>query len=215
MPDPSDAELIRLAAVVRRLRVECPWDAEQTHRSLVNHLVEEAAEVVDAVEAGPDDASLNDTDLREELGDLLCQVYFHSSIAEQQGRFTLGEVAHGITEKLVQRHPHVFSAGAVPDDLAASWEARKKAEKGRQSALDGIPDALNVLGRAAKVVGRSRSHGVPLALPTDPITADEVGEQMLTLVARAQACGVDPDQATRDALRALEQRLRDAETKQR
>lgn len=197
--------LERLREVMQRLRRECPWDAEQTHASLVNHLIEETCEVVDAIEAG------DDTELVEELGDLLLQVYFHAQIAADEGRFTLDDVATGIADKLVRRHPHVFSDEAVPTDMWGSWEARKKAEKGRSSALDGIAESMSSIARAHKVISRSRSHQVSLTLPVDPITDTEVGQQILALVARAQANGVDADAATRRALRELEGEVRRAE----
>lgn len=199
-------ELARLHEVMHRLRRECPWDAEQTHRSLVTYLVEETGEVVDAIETG------DDTDLREELGDLLLQVYFHAAIAEQEGRFTLDEVAAGIADKLVRRHPYVFGDGEIPEDLHATWEARKRAEKGRTSALEGIADSLSVVARATKVASRTRKHAVPMDLPDDPVTEAEVGQGILDLVLRAQAQGIDADQATRDALRGLEARVAAAET---
>ena len=160
---------------------------------------------IDAIEAG------DDTDLREELGDLLLRVFFHSEIAAQQGRFTIDDVARGISDKLVRRHPHVFTDEAVPDDLMDSWEARKRAEKGRTSSLQGIPEHLSSVARATKVVSRARNHHVEVEMAADPITADEVGTQILRLVQRAQASGVDADQATRDALRALEAEVRRAE----
>ena len=198
-------ELARLHEVMHWLRRECPWDAEQTHRSLVTYLVEETGEVVDAIETG------DDTDLREELGDLLLQVYFHAAIAEQEGRFTLDEVAAGIADKLVRRHPYVFGDGEIPEDLHATWEARKRAEKGRTSALEGIADSLSVVARATKVASRTRKHAVPMDLPDDPVTEAEVGQGILDLVLRAQAQGIDADQATRDALRGLEARVAAAE----
>lgn len=198
-------ELARLHEVMHRLRRECPWDAEQTHRSLVTYLVEETGEVVDAIEIG------DDTDLREELGDLLLQVYFHAAIAEQEGRFTLDEVAAGIADKLVRRHPYVFGDGEIPEDLHATWEARKRAEKGRTSALEGIADSLSVVARATKVASRTRKHAVPISLPDAPVTQAEVGQGILDLVLRAQAQGIDADQATRDALRGLEARVAAAE----
>lgn len=201
MPHP---ELERLVEVMTALRSGCPWDAQQTHRSLVTYLVEESAEVVEAIESGTDE------DLREELGDLLLQVVFHAEIAAREGRFDIEDVARGISDKLVARHPYVFGAGEVPDDLMGSWEARKRAEKKRTSALDGIPP-MNTLARATKVVSRSRSHHVPVELADEPITASEVGEQVLALVARAQASGVDADQAVRDAVRSLEEQVRAAE----
>lgn len=194
--------LARLGEVSSLLRRECPWDAEQTHRSLVTHLVEETAEVVDAIEDG------SMVDLREELGDLLMQVYFHSVIAAEAGEFTLADVANGIADKLIRRHPHVFADEQAPADRDGSWERRKMVEKGRTSALDGIADSLDPLGRAAKVANRTRNHRIDLPLDATPITAEQVGEQILTLVDRAQASGVDAAQATRDALRAREQQVR-------
>ena len=197
-----------LVEVMRRLRRECPWDAEQTHHSLVTYLVEESAEVVDAIETGTPD------DLREELGDLLLQVVFHCEIEAQRGGFTLDDVADDIAAKLVRRHPYVFGDADLPDDLLGSWEARKRAEKGRSSALEGIPGALDTLARAHKVISRSRHHGVDPADLPDPADADaavDVGTQILALVSRAQEAGIDADQATRQALRALEARIRAAE----
>ncbi|NNG18311.1 MazG family protein [Naumannella sp. ID2617S] len=195
-------ELDRFIAVMQRLRVECPWDARQTHRSLVHYLVEETCEVVEAIEAG------DDTDLREELGDLLLQVVFHATIAAQEGRFDVDEVARGVADKLVARHPWVFSDQGVPDDLNATWEAGKRAEKGRTSSLDGIPERLSALARADKVIARTASHGVPLDLPSAPITAEEVGAEALALVSRARASGIDAEQAVRDALRSVEEDVR-------
>ena len=185
------------------LRQHCPWDAEQTHRSLVQYLVEEALETVEAIESG------DEADLREELGDLLLQVVFHAEIAPG---FDVEDVARGIADKLVSRHPHVFAADAVPADLHHTWEQRKAVEKGRTSALQGIPEQLSAMARAHKIISRARSRQVPLELPTAPVTAEVVGAEVLTLVARAQASGVDPEQAVRDAVRRLEQQVRDAET---
>lgn len=194
----------RLRQVMACLRRECPWDAEQTHRSLVTYLIEETAEVVDAIEVG------NDADLREELGDLLLQVVFHSEIAEQQGRFSLDDVAHDIAEKLIRRHPYVFADAEVPTDLRTSWEARKRAEKGRTSALDGIPDSLDPIARAQKVLSRASQHGV-IDLGSPPQSEATVGDQIVALIAQAQAQGLDADQLTRDAVRRLEARVRAAE----
>lgn len=199
------SELERLRQVMVDLRDRCPWDAEQTHRSLLNHLVEETAEVIDAVETGTDD------DLREELGDLLLQVYFHARIAEQEGRFGLDDVARGISDKLIRRHPHVFADEDVPDDMWQSWEERKRAEKGRSSALDGIAESLNVLPRIQKVVSRARSHQVDLDLPNDPIDEAALGDELVALIARAQSAGLDADAVARTALRRLESTVREAE----
>ena len=152
------------------------------------------------------------------------QVVFHSEIAsERAGGFDVEDVARGISDKLVARHPHVFtpSAGSGPPDsrsadevladLDVTWEQRKAVEKGRTSVLQGIAEQLSALGRGHKVISRARSRRVPLDLPTDPVTAEEVGAQVLTLVARAQASGVDPEQAVRAAVRGLEADVRQAE----
>lgn len=196
----------RLVSVMARLRQECPWDAQQTHRSLAQYLVEETAETIEAIELGDQDH------LREELGDLLLQVIFHAEIAsEQAAGFTVEEVARGIADKLISRHPYVFATAEVPVDLHYTWEQRKAAEKGRTSALQGIPEQLSALARANKIISRARSRRLGLALPDDPTTAEEVGAQMLALAARAQAAGVDPEQALRDAVRGLEARVLDAE----
>lgn len=192
------AELERLVEIMHRLRAECPWDAEQTHRSLVTYLVEESVELVEAIEAG------DDTDLVEELGDLLLQVVFHAEIAAGEGRFDLEDVARGIGDKLVARHPYVFSDAPVPDDLLGSWERRKRAEKNRTSVLDGIPRQLSALSRAAKVIARSELPGADLPLED---SSDDIGRQILALVAQAQAQGVDAEQATRAAVRELESRI--------
>jgi len=200
-------ELERLVSVVARLRHECPWDAQQTHRSLAQYLVEETAETIEAIESGDQDH------LREELGDLLLQVIFHAEIASEQAEgFTVEEVAGGIADKLVSRHPYVFATAEVPVDLHYTWEQRKAAEKGRTSALQGIPEQLSALARANKIISRVRSRRLELVLPDDPTTADEVGAQILARAACAQAAGVDPEQALRDAVRVLEARVRDAES---
>lgn len=200
MTDDPHPELVRLVEVMRTLRRECPWDASQTHLSLVNYLIEETAEVVDAIET-------SDADLVEELGDLLLQVVFHAQIAAEEGRFNIEDVAQGISDKLVRRHPYVYADAQVPEDLDGSWERRKRAEKGRRSALDGIPDSLSTLARLGKVISRARSHEVAVGLATEPITADEVGQRIVELVARANASGVDADQAARAALRSLESEI--------
>lgn len=199
------ADLDDLVEIMEVLRDRCPWDARQTQESLLTYLIEETGEVVDAVEAGTDD------DQVEELGDLLLQVVFHARIAEQQGRFDIHDVAGGIVDKLRRRHPHVFAGAEVPDDMDVTWEARKAAEKGRTSSLEGIAESLSALARAVKVVARVRKHRVPLELAAEPIGAEEVGDQILALVERAHANGIDADQATRQAVRRLEGRVRAAE----
>lgn len=184
---PVAAELVALDELVRTLRARCPWDREQTHRSLTRHLLEEAYEVVDAIDAlsaaeaatpDPGDGALGAAPgseaeaaavahLQEELGDLLFQVYFHACLAAEEGRFTLADVARGIHEKLVARHPHVFGDAEAADAEAvlAGWERAKMAEKGRQSVTDGIPAALPALALAAKL--QRKALAVPgLQLPT-------------------------------------------------
>ncbi|HET9650529.1 MAG TPA: MazG family protein [Microlunatus sp.] len=200
-------EVVRLAEVMATLRTSCPWDAQQTHRSLVQYLIEETAETVEAIESG------DRAHLREELGDLLLQVVFHAEIAaESDGGFDLDDVAAGIADKLISRHPYVFAAEEVPADLHGTWEQRKAREKGRRSVLEGIPEQLSAVARATKIIARSRSRRVPLELPAEPISAPEVGAELLGLVARAQAGGIDPEQALRDAVRGLEAQVRAAES---
>ncbi|MFT4227720.1 MazG family protein [Micropruina sp.] len=198
------SEVERLIEVMHTLRQKCPWDAEQTHESLMPYLVEETLEVVEAVEDGSDAA------LVEELGDLLLQVAFHAEIAAQQGRFDIDDVARGIADKLVARHPHVFASEPLPDDMLSTWEQRKRAEKGRTSALDGIPGRMSALTRAAKVIARSERHGLDVA-PTSG--GDDLGQRMLALVAEAHAEGLDAEQLTRAAVRDLERRVVQAESK--
>jgi XTP/dITP diphosphohydrolase len=202
-------EVVRLVEVMAVLRQHCPWDAEQTHRSLVQYLVEEALETVEAIESG------DEPHLREELGDLLLQVVFHAEISAS---FDLDDIAGGIADKLVSRHPHVFvpAGGAgqvekVPADLHHTWEQRKAVEKGRTSALQGIPEQMSALARAHKIIGRARSRRVELGLPDEPVEADALGREVVALVARAQAHGIDPEQAVRDAVRQLEQQVRTVE----
>jgi XTP/dITP diphosphohydrolase len=209
MDEARPAELYRLAEVMHRLRTGCPWDASQTHSSLVGYLVEETLEVVEAIEAG------TDADLAEELGDLLLQVFFHSEIAAETGRFSVDDVAGRIADKLVARHPYVFADGPVPDDLVSSWERAKAVEKSRASVLEGIPERMSALTRAAKVLSRASSHGLEpddLVPPARDVAADGIGPALLALVARARELGVDPEQAARASLRTLEGRVRETES---
>jgi XTP/dITP diphosphohydrolase len=202
-------QVARLIEVMATLRQQCPWDAEQTHESLVQYLVEETAETIEAVETGDHDH------LREELGDLLLQVIFHAEIAaERHSGFTIDDIAAGTADKLIARHPYVFATDETPADLHFSWEQRKAVEKGRTSVLDGIPDQLSSLARANRIVSRARSRRVPVDLPRDPIDQDDLGQQVLALVARAQASGIDPDQAVRAAVRGLEALVRASEADQ-
>ncbi len=216
----SNPELARLGEVMAALRRHCPWDARQTHRSLVEYLVEETLEVVEAIETG------TEADLREELGDLLLQVFFHAQISSESPHgFNVEDVARGISDKLVARHPHVFgpvtgsvegqNAEQVLAELTVTWEQRKAVEKGRTSVLEGIPDQLSAMAKANKIIARARSRGVDMVLPSQPIEPGELGEQVLDLVSRAQAQGIDPEQAVRDAVRQLESTVLQAEARSR
>lgn len=207
--------VVELIQVMDRLRSPggCPWDARQTHRSLVEYLLEEAYETAEAIEVGDRD------DMREELGDLLLQVVFHARIAQEHpdDPWDIDEVARGITEKLVRRHPHVFAeeSGDITsaEQVESQWHDLKAREKGRASVTEGIPDALPALLRAAKVL--SRSERLDVALPDAPVPAvtDEValGDMLLAIVADSRSRGWDAEAALRDAVRRHVQRIRDAE----
>jgi len=204
--DLGDA-LPRVVALMARLRRDCPWDAEQTPRSLVKHLIEETAETVDAIESGVAD------DLVEELGDVLLQVVFHAEIAREEGRFDIDDVANALVTKLIVRHPWVFGDDAAPthDNMMATWEGAKQVAKKRDSTLDGIADALPALARAAKVATRLRDNHVDSAVGLlDDEQSDDFGGRLLALVVEAVQAGADPDQALRDATRAWEQKVRAA-----
>ena len=213
--DVPGARLLDLVTVMDRLRSPggCPWDADQTHESLLRYLLEEAYETVEAVESG------NRTALREELGDLLLQVVFHARLAEEDTEepFGIDEVAGGIVDKLVSRHPHVF-AGLEVDGVEAvetNWEVRKAAEKGRTSALDGIPFAQPALALAAALLYRADRAGlsgvgpppVTVAIPV-PAEAEPLGDFLLAMVAGARASGLDAEAALRGAARRYADRVR-------
>lgn len=196
--------------VMRTLRAPggCPWDAEQTHASLVTYLVEEAHELVEAIEAGTDD------DVREELGDVLLQVLFHAEIARGEGRFDIDDVAHGLATKLRSRHPHVFAGVEVEGaaEVVANWDALKRAEKPhRESALDGIPPSLPALALAQKTLQRARRAGLVDDEPGAPMSEAALGEAVLTLVRQASAQGLDAERALRTATRSLQSALRERE----
>lgn len=215
MSTPDLAALADLVAVMDRLRGPggCPWDAEQTHASLIAYAVEEVFEVAEAIET--DDRA----GLREELGDLLLQVVFHARVAQEHPTepFDLDDVAAGIAAKLRRRHPHVFGDARVRDaeHVHQRWEQIKAQEKSRDSVLDGVPVALPALARAQKVVGRVRRAGLPLELPAGPVdAADGLGRELLDLVLRAQALGVDAEGALRGVVRDLEAGVRAVEARQ-
>lgn len=213
--DPIGARLLDAVAVMERLRADCPWDREQTHASLVPYLIEEAYEVVEAIEAADGDH------LREELGDLLFQVLFHAQIAAEPSEdpYSIDDVAAGLVEKLVRRHPHVFADLEVSgaDEVAVNWEAIKRGEKRRGSITDGIPTGLPALSRASKVVDRAMRSDTRLTVPLPDgetaYTEETLGEVLFALAAAATAAGLDPERALRtrvraeiDSLRAAEQR---------
>ncbi|WP_377274142.1 MazG family protein [Peterkaempfera sp. SMS 1(5)a] len=215
--DLPGARLLDLVAVMDRLRSPggCPWDAEQTHGTLVKYLVEEAFELVEAIEEGDRES------LREELGDVLLQVVFHSRIAEEDPEepFSVDDVAAGLVEKLMYRHPHVFGSvdADTPAQVEANWEELKAAEKQRDSSVDGVPLAQPALALAAKLVSRASKAGldVPAGTLAQPLPGgtDEttVGDTLLGLAAMAQARGIDPEAALRAAARRYRDAVRDAE----
>jgi tetrapyrrole methylase family protein/MazG family protein len=236
----AQGEMARLEELVRTLRAECPWDRVQTHSSLLPHLVEECYEVLDALsvvasdtpQAGPTEFA----HLEEELGDLLFQIVFHARLAEEKGHFTLADVAHGVHEKLVHRHPHVFSdvSADTPDQVVSNWEAIKKEEKGRSSVTEGIPTHLPSLMLTSKL--QRKAHSVELSgserrgelvhlvtklqdqtqtgdhADTDaPLagrgeTEELVGQLLFDIVDLARRAGVDAEQAL--LARAMEYRER-------
>ncbi len=240
LASPVARELTRLAELVRVLRERCPWDREQTHHSLVRHLLEETYEAMEAIELLGDDPAAAPVEVAahasEELGDLLCQVLFHAVLAEEEGLFNLAEVARGVHDKLVARHPHVFgdvtatTAGAV----LANWERNKQAEKQRTHLFEGIPAAMPALARAAKVERKLAS--VDLGWPAtgldagalvaalagmlaltdpsarvDPEIAAAVGSLLLEEARLVAHWGEDPEVLVRQALDRLGAKLAMAE----
>ena len=236
---PVGAELVRFHELARVLREQCPWDQEQTHRSLVKYLLEETYEVVDAIEALDPDDPATDDDLVEELGDLLYQIEFHATIAEQEGRFTIADVAQRVHDKLVRRHPHVFPpeggdtvevSGA--DEVVTNWDAIKRLEKQRTSIFDGIPNSQPSLGYAYAVQRKAAKvgfdwpdvHGaVPkIAEETAEVleahaagvaedVADEVGDLLFAVVNVARHLGVEPEAALRAATHKFRARFEGVE----
>ena len=219
---PVGAELVRFHQLARTLREQCPWDQEQTHQSLVRYLLEETYEVVDALQAlDPDDPSTDD-DLIEELGDLLYQIEFHATIAEQEGRFTMADVAQGVHDKLVRRHPHVFGDVVANDTttVLSNWDAIKQEEKQRTSIFEGVPQSLPALSYADAVQRKAAKLGfdwpdvegawpkiaeeaaevqAAVAAGDDAATHDELGDLLFAVVNVARHLGVEPESALRAA----------------
>ena len=215
VPTTPHPELDELIAVLEKLRAPggCVWDRDQTHASLVQYLVEETFELVDAIEAGDRD------ELIEELGDVLYQVIFHADIAAEAGEFTLEDVAKHMRQKMVARHPDVFGDASgqlveveTPDDVVATWESVKAVEKAhRTSVLQGIPQGMPSLALADKTLGRAAKVGVVREAAVIPATEAELGEQLLAMVVAARAAGLDSERALRGALRTLQTEVRAAE----
>ncbi|MGB0112809.1 MAG: nucleoside triphosphate pyrophosphohydrolase, partial [Ilumatobacteraceae bacterium] len=235
---PVGAEYVRFHELARTLRERCPWDIDQTHESLVPFLLEETYEVVDAVNGLDPDDPTTDADLIEELGDLLYQIEFHATIAEQEGRFTIADVASGIHAKLVRRHPHVFGdlvgTDLDTDEVLTNWDAIKKAEKSRTSVFDGIPRSMPSLSYAAKVGKKASKVGfdwpdVEGAFPKiveetgelrdaidDPdaattATTDELGDLLFAIVNVARHLEIDPELALRAASDKFRERFEGVE----
>lgn len=220
---PVAGEVARLLALAERLRAPggCPWDAEQTHRSLARYLLEEAYEAVETIEALPAAAPAGDPDLEayarleDELGDVLYQVVFHAILAAEAGAFTLADVARGIHDKLVRRHPHVFgeSEATTTDAVLANWEVIKQAERGSESIIDGISPALPSLLLALKLLRKAATVGLAPPAAADALDALDaaaasvrvgaddveaaVGDLLAAAVAVARAEGVDAETALR------------------
>ncbi len=209
-------KLEELIAVLERLRAPggCAWDREQTHASLVQYLLEESYELVDAIEGRATETG-DDAELIEELGDVLYQVLFHADIAAEEGRFTIEDVAAHMTAKMIGRHPHVFGdvVADTADAVVANWDTYKTQEKPhRTSVLDGIPDRMPSLLLAPKLVGRAERVGLEPASTGIPATEAELGDELLAMVVAARAAGFDPERALRNALRTLRADIVAAET---
>ncbi|BDU10436.1 hypothetical protein AINA4_03570 [Aurantimicrobium sp. INA4] len=205
-------ELIEVMAVLRAPG-GCPWDAEQTHESLIKYLIEETYELIDAIESGDRDAMI------EELGDVLYQVIFHADLASTTPgeEFDIQDVAAHMTAKMVGRHPHVFGENKLEtaDEVIQVWDELKKAEKpGRTSTLDGIPKSMPALALAEKLLGKAEKVGLEKQhLPDPPIweSEDEVGSILLSIVSSAREQGIDAEKALRVRLRELQEDIREAE----
>lgn len=212
------SELIRLREVMDKLRSPggCPWDAEQDHTSLLKYLLEESYEFIESVENNDRDA------MQEELGDLLLQVYFHSRMAEEDAKkpFNIEDVAKSVADKLIRRHPHVF-AGEVVDssaDVLENWERQKAAEKGRTSAIDGVPLAQPALPLATKVLYRLKKLNYDLSVSEpiklkDDVDQDQFGQILLGLITQAVDKGLDPEAALRQATKELIVQIQEHETR--
>ena len=212
------SELIRLREVMNKLRSPggCPWDAEQDHASLLKYLLEESYEFIESVENNDRQS------MQEELGDLLLQVYFHSRMAEEDAKqpFDIEDVAKSVTDKLIRRHPNVFGGQPVgtSEDVLENWEKQKAAEKGRTSAIDGVPLAQPALSLATKVIYRLNklNYDLPISKPislASEIDQDQFGQILLGLITQAVERGLDPEAALRSATKALITQIQEHETR--
>jgi XTP/dITP diphosphohydrolase len=191
----------------------CPWDAEQTHESLLKYLLEESYEFVDAVQAD------NRTDMREELGDVLLQVYFHARMAQEHPTdpFSIEDVAQGIADKLIRRHPHVFAGVEVRDsqEVLENWEELKKKEKGRTSPLDGVAMSQPALPLIEKLLYRAEKYNVEVTIPDSvsidgPADESAVGQALVAVIAWAHANGIDAEAALRKEAMRISQEIKPA-----
>lgn len=193
----------------------CEWDREQTHESLVKYLIEEAHELVDAIESG------DRVEMREEIGDVLYQLLFHADIAraDADDPFDIDDVARVTNEKMRRRHPHVFGDVSVDsvDEIKANWQKLKAEEKkDRTSVLDGVPSSLQGIARTKAVIERAaRINQHPDVSSSAEVDSEEqLGRELLALVKRASELGLDSDRALREATRAFEKTVRESETGQ-
>jgi XTP/dITP diphosphohydrolase len=213
----SGSELQRLVEVMDRLRSPggCPWDAEQTHESLVKYLLEESYEFIDSVDAKDREG------MREELGDVLLQVYFHSRIAQDHPTdpFSIEDVARSIADKLIRRHPHVFDGLQVSgtEEIIDNWEEIKAKEKGRTSALDGVALAQPALPLVEKLLYRAEKYKVNVELTKyqsdKPATEESVGEALASIIAWARDNDIDPENALRLYGRQIAEQIKAAESR--
>ncbi|MFD5450042.1 nucleoside triphosphate pyrophosphohydrolase [Streptomyces sp. NPDC003470] len=203
--DLPGARLLDLVQVMDRIRVECPWSSQRTHQGLAKYAIEEAYELVEAIEDGDRD------ELREELGDVLLQVVFHARIAEEdpEAPFSVDDVAATIVTKLIHRHPHVFGdeTATTPEEVREHWLRTKAVEKRRTSVTEGVPLGQPGLALAAKLASRVRTAGLRVPLPT----GEGVGYDLLALAARAESEGTDPEAALRAAARTYRDAIREVE----
>jgi tetrapyrrole methylase family protein / MazG family protein len=204
---PVAAELSAFVELVRTLRAKCPWDSQQTHRTLTRHLLEETYELLEALEGLDEETGAGYDAVEEELGDVLFQVVFHATLAAEAGAFTLADVARNVHDKLVHRHPHVFAGVDVdgPDEVIRNWEQLKKEEKGRSSVMEGIPGNLPALLYAHKVLRKASSVGVEVEPATGVADDHALGDLLLAVVDAARRVELDPEAA----LRAAAARVRD------